>query len=39
MGSNKPLIVQRLMNNSAAGTVIISDVDTVWLRHALFKSW
>jgi arabinosyltransferase len=32
MGSNKPVIVQRLLLEGAASTVILSDVDTVWLR-------
>ena len=32
MGSNKPLIVLRLLERHAFDTVIISDVDTAWLR-------
>jgi hypothetical protein len=33
MGSNKPLIVLRLLEKHALGTVILSDVDTVWMRN------
>jgi hypothetical protein len=32
MGSNKPLIVLRLLEKYSLGTVILSDVDAVWLR-------
>ena len=33
MGSNKPVIVQRLLERrAAAAAVVLSDVDTVWLR-------
>jgi hypothetical protein len=32
MGSNKPLIVLRLLKDHGFDTVIISDVDTVWMR-------
>ena len=32
MGSNKPLIVMRLLEQHKLATVIISDVDTVWMR-------
>jgi Nucleotide-diphospho-sugar transferase len=32
MGSNKPLIVQQLLEARGAGVVVLSDVDTVWLR-------
>jgi Nucleotide-diphospho-sugar transferase len=32
MGSNKPLIVLRLLERHGLETVIISDVDTAWMR-------
>ena len=32
MGSNKPLIVLKLLQEHHFDTVIISDVDTVWMR-------
>lgn len=32
MGSNKPLIVQRLLELHNFATIILSDVDTVWMR-------
>jgi len=35
MGSNKPLIVLKLLEQHGMGTVIMSDVDTVWLRNPL----
>lgn len=32
MGANKPLIVRRLLEDHAFSAVVLSDVDTVWLR-------
>ena len=32
MGSNKPLIAAQLLQRPSVSTVILSDVDTVWLR-------